>query len=287
MENIKMKNEAEFIFDNVLNIGFTVVPNEIFDDERLTNNAIAVYCKIIRRRNIQGWKIYQSTLVNKRNGKDKIASAIKELVEYGWLTKERLRNEKGQVQGMRYTVYSTSQIKEESHVEPKADFPKQEKPKQEKPLLKRNNTTNKEITNKKITNKDTTQSQYQDTCSNSYNDILTSSNQVEIIENNTHLKLSKNQVLKTLTWNVIRLRKSIEIFREQEGRYFALLEKIYKDNGNFAPKSNKPANTTYSNSKQSNFDNFTQREYDYNKLEKQLLGWDNSYDEEDNCEIEN
>ncbi|MDO4536367.1 MAG: hypothetical protein Q4B63_11265, partial [Clostridium perfringens] len=207
------------------------------------------------------------------NGKDKIASAIKELVEYGWLTKERLRNEKGQVQGMRYTVYSTSQIKEESHVEPKADFPKQEKPKQE------------EITNKEITNKNTTQFQYQDTCSTSYDDILTSSNQVEIIENNTHLKLSKNQVLKTLTWDVIRLRKSIEIFREQEGRYFALLEKIYKDDGNFAPKKNKITNTTYSNSKQSNFDNFTQREYDYNKLEKQLLGWDDGdYDEEDNCE---
>ena len=33
--------------------------------------------------------------------------------------------------------------------------------------------------------------------------------------------------------------------------------------------------------KGSNFANFTQREYDYNKLEKQLLGWDDGEDEDD------
>ena len=33
--------------------------------------------------------------------------------------------------------------------------------------------------------------------------------------------------------------------------------------------------------KRSNFANFTQREYDYNKLEKQLLGWDDGEDEDD------
>ncbi|MCI5637182.1 MAG: hypothetical protein SO136_08600, partial [Sarcina ventriculi] len=75
---------------------------------------------------------------------------------------------------------------------------------------------------------------------------------------------------KVLLWDVIRLKKSIEIFKEQQGQYFALLEKIYLDNKNFVPKSN---------NKPSNFANFTQREYDYDKLEAQLLGWDTSDDD--------
>ena len=36
---------------------------------------------------------------------------------------------------------------------------------------------------------------------------------------------------------------------------------------------NKIEPTTNNNTKQSTFANFTQREYDYDKLEKQLLGW--------------
>ena len=104
-------------------------------------------------------------------------------------------------------------------------------------------------------------------------------NQVEIVEDNTHLILSKNQRGKVLLWDVIRLKKSIEIFKEQQGQYFALLEKIYLDNKNFVPKSNKLA-TTNSNTKQSTFANFTQRQYDYDKLEAQLLGWADSDDDD-------
>lgn len=42
----------------------------------------------------------------------------------------------------------------------------------------------------------------------------------------------------------------------------------YKNNSSF-----------YNKEKPSNFSNFTQREYDYNKLEKQLLGWDDGDDD--------
>ena len=110
-------------------------------------------------------------------------------------------------------------------------------------------------------------------CSDIKEDIKTF-NQVEIVEDNTHLILSKNQRSKVLLWDVIRLKKSIEIFKEQQGQYFALLEKIYLDNKNFVPKSNK-SNT---NSKV-NPATFTQREYDYDKLELQLLGWETPVEE--------
>lgn len=39
-------------------------------------------------------------------------------------------------------------------------------------------------------------------------------------------------------------------------------------------------NSFYNKEKISNFSNFTQREYDYNKLEKQLLGWDDGDDDD-------
>lgn len=60
----------------------------------------------------------------------------------------------------------------------------------------------------------------------------------ELIENKTHLLLdSKNKRDKVSKWNKDRLVKSIEIFKGEGGQYFSLLEKIYKDDKNFAPKA--------------------------------------------------
>ena len=60
----------------------------------------------------------------------------------------------------------------------------------------------------------------------------------ELIESNTHLLLdSENKIKKVNSWNKERLLKAIEIFKQREGQYFALLEKIYKDDKNFVPKS--------------------------------------------------
>lgn len=54
-----------------------------------------------------------------------------------------------------------------------------------------------------------------------------------------------------------------------------ILEKLKnKSNQGIAPQTIQQSN------KKSNFANFTQREYDYNKLEKQLLGWDDSADDD-------
>ena len=62
---------------------------------------------------------------------------------------------------------------------------------------------------------------------------------VDLIESKTHLLLdSKNKKDKVSKWNKDRLLKAIEIFIEREGQYFTLLEKIYKDDKNFAPTGN-------------------------------------------------
>lgn len=71
---------------------------------------------------------------------------------------------------------------------------------------------------------------------------------VKLIEENTHLLLdSKNKQNKVSGWNKDRLLKSIEIFKEKEGEYFSLLEKIYKDDKNFVPKTDGSSETDNKN----------------------------------------
>lgn len=282
--NYKMYNESEFEFDEVLNMGFTSVPNSIFEDNRLTYNAVGIYCSIIRRKNMNNWKIYQSSLVNDTNGKCKIMSAMKELIECGWITKIQLRNIKGQLTGVKYTVYSSPQStkcitqtpKSENRTsvkkleKPTSENPKSENPTSEKQPLQKKTTIKKDCTKKDFIN--TTLYQPKEACS-SYHMVEKRNSNVNLIENNTHLKLTNNQFKKVDSWNTTRLRKSIKIFIKENGEYFSLLEKIYLDNKNFVPQTTKVNKNTEAN--------FTERNYDYDKLEQELLGWNTEYDEDD------
>lgn len=59
----------------------------------------------------------------------------------------------------------------------------------------------------------------------------------ELIESSTHLVLdSNNKCNKVRTWKKERLIKAIEIFEEQGGVHFSLLERIYKSDKNFVVK---------------------------------------------------
>lgn len=111
MSKITMNNETEFIFDETLTDGFTVVPNSVYGYE-MSDGAIGLYSRILRVKNIPGWKIYQSTLQNKNNGESKIRTAINELIAYGFIKKITLR-EKGKIAGIKYMVYSSSQKTDE------------------------------------------------------------------------------------------------------------------------------------------------------------------------------
>jgi len=58
--------------------------------------------------------------------------------------------------------------------------------------------------------------------------------------------------------------------------YLSVMLKNYKNQESISCRKN-----NYNDSKASSFANFTQREYDYDKLEKQLLGWDDEDEDED------
>ncbi len=61
---------------------------------------------------------------------------------------------------------------------------------------------------------------------------------IKLIQEKTHLKLTNNMKKIARTWNEDKLIKAINIFLDKGGEYFSLLEKIYKNDGNFKEKHN-------------------------------------------------
>lgn len=96
----------------------------------------------------------------------------------------------------------------------------------------------------------------------------------ELIESNTHLLLdSDNKQKKVAQWNKDRLLKAIEIFKQREGQYFTLLEKIYKDDKNFTPSSKGSVPKVITR-----FHNISQIYAEYDPDELELLLKDSQHD---------
>jgi DNA-binding Lrp family transcriptional regulator len=55
------------------------------------------------------WKIYESEIVNHhKDGKDSLKGAIKELIDNGYIERERIRNSAGHLKGYNYCVHEVS-----------------------------------------------------------------------------------------------------------------------------------------------------------------------------------
>jgi hypothetical protein len=100
-----INNETYFEFDNELNEGFTTIPNYILNDTRLTYKAVGVYVQILQYRNTGRHKVYLKSLAQYRQDKKTaVSTALKELEVCGYISKEYIRNDKGQMKGMKYIV---------------------------------------------------------------------------------------------------------------------------------------------------------------------------------------
>lgn len=100
-----INNETYFEFDEDLNQGFTTIPNYILNDKRLSYKAVGVYVQILQYRNTGKHKVYIKSLSNYRHDrKTAVSSAIKELEMTGYITKNYIRNKRGQIQGLKYVV---------------------------------------------------------------------------------------------------------------------------------------------------------------------------------------
>lgn len=105
---------------------YTVIDNTFIKDKKLSAKAKGIMCYLLSLPD--DWKIYLSELKNNfTDGKASISSGIKELMEHGYLKRERIHDKKGKFDGYTY------QVIENPTFQPKAENPSTDKPKTDNP----------------------------------------------------------------------------------------------------------------------------------------------------------
>lgn len=91
---------------------FTQIENLTLRDERLSYSARGLLTYMLSNKD--DWKFTEYDLVSKSpDGRAKVRTAIKELVEKGYLKKQQDRTKEGKFTGYTYTVYEKSDIWDE------------------------------------------------------------------------------------------------------------------------------------------------------------------------------
>ena len=122
MSDFKFSNETYFELDGSFKEGFTVVPNYILNNRNLSYKAVGLYVQILQYQNSPTHKIYVKSLMTYKTDKESsVRSGINELMSEGFLTREAIRNERGQMNGYRYIVHA--QPIEKTAIEPKRENP--------------------------------------------------------------------------------------------------------------------------------------------------------------------
>ena len=122
MSDFKFSNETYFELDGSFKEGFTVVPNYILNNRNLSYKAVGLYVQILQYQNSPTHKIYVKSLMTYKTDKESsVRSGINELMSEGFLTREAIRNERGQMNGYRYIVHA--QPIEKTTIEPKRENP--------------------------------------------------------------------------------------------------------------------------------------------------------------------
>lgn len=135
-------------------------------DNRLSYKAKGILVYLLSRPD--NWIFYEDEIVShSSDGKDSVRSGIKELINYGYITRQKKR-EAGKFAGYEYIVYEApvdivGEDEEATYVEedfiphtekpftenPKTENPKTVDPKTENPKLINNDNTNNDLTNKR------------------------------------------------------------------------------------------------------------------------------------------
>lgn len=136
------------VFRKVKKTDYTVIDNNIFKNQKLTLKAKGMICTMLSLPD--DWNFSEEGLTSLSNdGISSVRSTLKELMEYGYLKRERNRDAKGILRDYVYTIYEEPTSENQKQVEPTL-----EKPKLEKPTLE-NLKTYKVLNNKVLNNKET------------------------------------------------------------------------------------------------------------------------------------
>lgn len=234
---------------------FTQVSNTALRDKRLSLQAKGLYAIIQSYITIEDFVLYKNHLIKESGlSTNTFDKYWKELKNTGYLIQHKYYSS-----GNKGAIYEYELLDEPQEV-----FTPQN--------LRSKNLTPKNFSPKKIggfNNTDLNNTNLNNTNCTTQNNA--SSKNKDLIEAYTHLLLTDNMSRQVVNWNYERLEAAIKIFKKEEGKYFSLLKKIYLDNGNFSKKNTSSASEEVD---PKSFNNFTARNYDYDELEKKLLGWD-------------
>lgn len=217
------------ILRNEIKSNFTQIPNQLLFDNRLSFGSRILYCYLASKPD--NWKIINQDVINTLQVScDSIAKYFKELLNAGWITREREIDDKGQFcGGYNYTVYAS----------PKP-------PNKEKVLIRQNdgkinntNTTNN--TNLFSNNNISINNKQQDNINNINNNIYNNKNKKDIDNNinNTQsnsIKLEQNDKLLYESYKKILETKDIDNIQIKSIKKAENLE-----NGINMPKTEKDA----------------------------------------------
>lgn len=103
---------------------YTIMPNLHLRNRQLSLRAKGLLCQMLSMPPEWNFTLQGLAYINKE-GLDAITTVIHELEQAGYITRARVRNEKGQLREMEYTVYSSPMLNEDYS----------EKPIMEKPTL--------------------------------------------------------------------------------------------------------------------------------------------------------
>lgn len=122
---------------------FTVMSNYHFKERKMSLKAKGLLSLMLSLPDT--WNYSVSGLVTlSKDGKDSVMSALAELEKFGYLTRERVTNSKGQFAGIEYNIYEEPQTENPIAEKPTSVSKKAENPIAEKPPLL---NTNQLITN--------------------------------------------------------------------------------------------------------------------------------------------
>lgn len=135
---------------------FTVMSNYHFKERTMSLKAKGLLSLMLSLPDDWDYSVSGLTTLSK-DGKDGVMTALAELEKFGYLTRTRLVNDKGQFDGIEYNIYEQPQ----------------EKPITEKPILAKSNAEKppQSITNISNTNKPNTNNIYIENAINSINDF--------------------------------------------------------------------------------------------------------------------
>jgi len=96
---------------------YTIMPNLHLRNRQLSLRAKGLLCQMLSMPPEWNFTLQGLAYINKE-GLDAITTVIHELEQVGYITRARVRNEKGQLREMEYTVYSSPKLNEDYSEKP-------------------------------------------------------------------------------------------------------------------------------------------------------------------------